>query len=478
MSTVLDGEQVWRTQPAWADVPDLELTARDGGPVDHLLVVVAHPDDETLAVGGLIHDAGRRGLRTTVLVASDGEASHPHSPTHSPADLAAIRRAELAAAMRTLNRRACCRRLGLGDGLLSGRVDTLTREISARADAATLVVSTWRDDGHPDHEAVALAAAAAAARCGSRHLEAPIWAWAWTSPAELPWSLVSRHRCSTEALRRKETAMSAYRSQTQPLSDDPADAAVVPDTVLAHFRRPFEALIEHAAEPIDPRVDGADGDDSAGSAGGADDADGERPVPATVFDAMYADGDDPWRHEDSWYEERKRAIALASLPTRGLGRVLELGPATGLLTVELARRGRSVLSVDVSEQALARTRRRVADTGLGDRVELRCARVPESWPPGRFDTVVVSEMAYYLTPREWARTLRRIADALSPDGALLLVHWAHPLQGCPLDTDTAHEMAARESGLRTTVHHVEADFVLRVLRPPGLPSLAAAEGRC
>ena len=145
MSTVLDGEQVWRTQPAWADVPDLELTARDGGPVDHLLVVVAHPDDETLAVGGLIHDAGRRGLRTTVLVASDGEASHPHSPTHSPADLAAIRRAELAAAMRTLNRRACCRRLGLGDGLLSGRVDTLTREISTRADAATLIVSTWRD---------------------------------------------------------------------------------------------------------------------------------------------------------------------------------------------------------------------------------------------------------------------------------------------------------------------------------------------
>lgn len=252
--------------------------------------------------------------------------------------------------------------------------------------------------------------------------------------------------------------MSAYRSQTQPLSDDPADAAVVPDTVLEHFRRPFEALVEHVSDPADEP--------------------GERSIPATVFDEMYADGDDPWRHEDSWYEERKRAIALASLPARGLGRVLELGPATGLLTVELARRGRSVTSVDVSERALARTRRRVVDAGLTDRVELRCARVPEAWPQGRFDTVVVSEVAYYLTRREWARTLRRIAGALSPDGALVLVHWAHPLEGCPLDTDTAHEMAARESGLRTTVLHVETDFVLRVLRPPGLPSVAAAEGRC
>ena len=93
--------------------------------------------------------------------------------------------------------------------------------------------------------------------------------------------------------------MGAYRSQTQPLSADPADAPVVPESVLEHFRRPFETILEHPAPTA------------------------ERGIAAEVFDEMYAAGDDPWRHEDSWYEERKRAVALASLPGRELGRVLE-----------------------------------------------------------------------------------------------------------------------------------------------------------
>lgn len=203
-----------------------------------------------------------------------------------------------------------------------------------------------------------------------------------------------------------------------------------------------------------------------------------QPMGSAAFDEMYAAGDDPWRHEDSWYEERKRALALAALPSRRLGRVLELGPATGLLTVELARRASAVVSVEVSEQALTRARRRVALAGLTDRVEWRHGRVPQTWPEGRFDTVVVSEVAYFLTREEWATTLHAIAGALPTDGVLALVHWAHPLDDCPLDTETAHEMAVRITGLHTTVDHVEPDFVLRVLRPPGLPSVAAAEGRC
>ena len=445
-------DEEWRADRAWDAVPDLLLTAPEGQPAKHLLVVVAHPDDETLALGGLIHDAGRHGLRTSVLVASDGEASHPDSPTHSPDALARIRRRELTTALRTLNPGARCHGLGLADGRLGEHVETMTAEIAARADSSTVVVSTWRHDGHPDHEAVARAAAAAAAQRGSRHLEAPIWAWAWTTPRDFPWSIAARHHCSPEAVRRKAEAMGAYRSQTQPLSADPADAPVVPESVLEHFRRPFETILEHPAPTA------------------------ERGIAAEVFDEMYAAGDDPWRHEDSWYEERKRAVALASLPGRELGRVLELGPATGLLTVDLARRGSHVVCVDVSDQALARTRRRLQREGLDERVELVAGRIPETWPAGRFDTVVVSEVAYFLTPAEWSATLRRIGATLTPAGSLVLVHWAHPLDDCPLDTDTAHDMAATETGLRTTVHHVEADFVLRVLRPAGLASIAEAEG--
>ena len=452
-TSVSTAEEDWRAWSDWDEVPDLGLVTLDGRPAERLLVVVAHPDDETLAVGGLIHDAGRQGVRISVIVASDGEASHPASPTHSPADLARIRRRELIEAVRTLDPAARCHSLGLPDGRLGEHIEELTAQIAARADSSTVVISTWRHDGHPAHETVARAAAAAAAQSGSRHLEAPIWAWAWTSPRDLPWSIVARHRCSPSTVRRKAEALGAYRSQTQALSTHPADAPVLPESVLEHFRRDFEAVLEH------PRPTA------------------ERSIAAEVFDAMYAAGEDPWQHEDSWYEERKRAVALASLPARDLGRVLELGPATGLLTVDLARRGAGVVCVDVSEQALVRTRRRLQREGLDDRVELVAGRVPQTWPAGRFDTVVVSEVAYFLTQGEWAATLSRIAESLTAEGVLMLVHWAHPLTDCPLDADTAHDMAAAQTGLSTTVHHVETDFVLRVMRPGGLPSVAEAEGR-
>ena len=196
-----------------------------------------------------------------------------------------------------------------------------------------------------------------------------------------------------------------------------------------------------------------------------------------VFDRMYAGGDDPWQHERSWYESRKRAVTLAALPTERLGRVLEVGPATGLLTVELARRADTVVGIDVSAEALRRARRRVCAQGLSERVEMLQGRVPDTWPTGRFDTVVVSEVAYFLTPGEWATTLRLVRGCLSETGSLVLVHWAHRLRDCPLDAEGAHDLAVDVTGLRTTVHHVEEDFVLRVLCAQGLASVATAERR-
>lgn len=43
----------------------------------HLIVVAAHPDDETLGAAGLLARAGASGVRVTVIVATSGEGSHP-----------------------------------------------------------------------------------------------------------------------------------------------------------------------------------------------------------------------------------------------------------------------------------------------------------------------------------------------------------------------------------------------------------------
>ncbi|MEP6561765.1 MAG: PIG-L family deacetylase, partial [Nakamurella sp.] len=70
-------------------MPRLELTG-----LRRLVVISAHPDDETLGAGALIATAARLGVPITVIVATAGEGSHPDSPTHRPDQLAVIRRRE------------------------------------------------------------------------------------------------------------------------------------------------------------------------------------------------------------------------------------------------------------------------------------------------------------------------------------------------------------------------------------------------
>ncbi len=67
-----------------------------------LVVVAAHPDDETLGAGGLVALATRIGCTVRVVVATSGEASNPLSPTRQPQQLALIREAETSAAMAML----------------------------------------------------------------------------------------------------------------------------------------------------------------------------------------------------------------------------------------------------------------------------------------------------------------------------------------------------------------------------------------
>jgi LmbE family N-acetylglucosaminyl deacetylase len=58
------------------------------------IVVAPHPDDESLACGGLIADACRQGVRGKVVIFSDGSGSHPNSKACPPDRLASLREEE------------------------------------------------------------------------------------------------------------------------------------------------------------------------------------------------------------------------------------------------------------------------------------------------------------------------------------------------------------------------------------------------
>jgi LmbE family N-acetylglucosaminyl deacetylase len=220
-------------------LPEMDFGARG-----HAVVVAPHPDDETLALGGTVHQLARDGWRITIIGLTDGGASHPRSRTVTPRELVQRRAGERLVALARLGlSEVRVVRLELPDGGV-GNISSLSTFIAGELADATWCFAPWRRDGHPDHDATGIASYEAAARLRVRFAEYPVWAWHWADPAaeELPWSHARRVPISPESAHAKLDAIDAYRSQTDRLSDQAGDEAILSTEMLLHFHRPFEIL--------------------------------------------------------------------------------------------------------------------------------------------------------------------------------------------------------------------------------------------
>lgn len=146
-----------------------------------VLAVVAHPDDESFALGGVLAAFVAAGASTAVLCFTHGEASTLHGVT---GDLRVIREVELAKASAMLGvAHTVLRDYPDGDLSAIGRtrlvrdIVDVAREISPDG---LLVFDPAGVTGHPDHVATTAAALAAADR-----LDMPVLGWTLpTSVAE------------------------------------------------------------------------------------------------------------------------------------------------------------------------------------------------------------------------------------------------------------------------------------------------------
>lgn len=227
------GEATWL--PLVEGVPVLEL-------VDvptRAVVLAPHPDDEVLAVGGLLRCLARRGAQVEVVAVTNGEASHPDGSL-LPHELASLRVHETEAALACLGLAGRTTRLGLPDG---GREALLAPVCEAvHLAEGDWLLAPWVGDGHPDHEAVGRAGEQVAARDGARLLAFPVWAWHWAQAHDLPWRRAIAHELTPDALSAKQSALGEFRSQVEALGPLEADAPVLPEHVLARFRRRREVL--------------------------------------------------------------------------------------------------------------------------------------------------------------------------------------------------------------------------------------------
>ncbi|MGA8848004.1 MAG: PIG-L family deacetylase [Nocardioides sp.] len=235
--------EVWQRHPCYGTSPVLTLTNR-GQPCSRLVVVAAHPDDESLGAGGLIATAAAAALPIYVVLLTAGEASPYASPNESRHALATLRLAEMENALARLSSESFLAFLGAPDGAVTGAEQQVAHSLTELLGDGrrTLLAAPWRHDGHPDHNAAGRAAAVAAESSGARLIEYPLLAWTHRDPDDLPWDQMTGLPLNGQVRVLKNAAIHAHESQVQ--AADSADVAPLPAHVLAHFRTSFEHYVE------------------------------------------------------------------------------------------------------------------------------------------------------------------------------------------------------------------------------------------
>ena len=206
--------------------------ASEAARLGRTLVVVPHPDDETIGCGGLLALLAAARVAVQVVLVSDGAASHPDSHEFTAPRMRALRAGEMVTALCELGLGAQhLKMMGLPDGDVPSAggpafdlaVVRLVRKMVEFRPACVLL--PCNTDQHPDHRATHAIGTAACdlAAFGARRLAYTVWppdgerGVAGITPTARHWSIDVR-----PVLDKKRRALAAHRSQLgQVVHDDP-----------------------------------------------------------------------------------------------------------------------------------------------------------------------------------------------------------------------------------------------------------------
>ncbi len=154
------------------------------------------------------------------------------------------------------------------------------------------------------------------------------------------------------------------------------------------------------------------------------------------FEDLYRHNSDPWGYDAHWYEARKRQICLALLTKPRYPKVLEVGCSNGHLSFHLAQRAEQLVCIDVSENAVRLASERLKEL---EHVVVENRKIPEDYSIQKFDLILISEMAYYLSKDELHQFIEKLKHSLNDDGEILCCHWRHEIQDFELNAEQVHQ---------------------------------------
>lgn len=234
------------TESEWINhLGDLEVWEPPSSPV---LVLAPHPDDETLAAGGLIASLRANGIEVRVVAVTDGEKAYANE-----AGQGEIREIEQADALHQLGvDRSQIIRLRLPDSDVAAHeaklvalLLPLVSDLSNGSDVskAAHLIAPWHGDFHPDHEVCGRAAQEVARLTGATLTSYFFWTW-HRGTLDTFRTLDRKQLCifplSEQALQAKLAALHCHRSQLNHSSGEP----ILRERLLEPAYRPFEIFLK------------------------------------------------------------------------------------------------------------------------------------------------------------------------------------------------------------------------------------------
>jgi len=137
--------------------------------------------------------------------------------------------------------------------------------------------------------------------------------------------------------------------------------------------------------------------------------------PSLVYSCAYYDSPDTALQDA---QQAKLELVCRKLGLRRGTRLLDVGCGWGSLAIQAARHGAQVVGVTISEEQAALARRRVADAGLEDSVEIRLQDYREV-DDGPYDAIASVGMAEHVGREQLPTYAAGLHALLAPGGRLL-----------------------------------------------------------